>query len=82
MSKAVEGVTEKIEEYARKEFKSKGYVDASLRTIAMEAGTTTGSIYSHHKTHLLIYFIINHHALPYLFCHTRYRIPHLIQFRK
>ena len=40
MSKAVEGVTEKIEEYARKEFKSKGYVDASLRTIAMEAGTT------------------------------------------
>ena len=46
MSKAVEGVTEKIEEYARKEFKSKGYVDASLRTIAMEAGTTTGSIYS------------------------------------
>jgi len=37
VSKAVEGVTEKIEEYARKEFKSKGYVDASLRTIAMEA---------------------------------------------
>ena len=35
MSKAVEGVTEKIEEYARKEFKSKGYVDASLRTIAV-----------------------------------------------
>ena len=43
MSKAVEGVTEKIEECARKEFKSKGYVEASLRTIAMEAGTTTGS---------------------------------------
>lgn len=41
MSKAVEGVTEKIEECARKEFKSKGYVEASLRTIAMEAGTTT-----------------------------------------
>ena len=40
MSKAVEGVTEKIEECARKEFKSRGYVDASLRTIAMEAGTT------------------------------------------
>ncbi len=46
MSKAVEGVAEKIEECARKEFKSKGYVEASLRTIAMEAGTTTGSIYS------------------------------------
>ena len=39
MSKAVEGVTEKIEECAKKEFKSKGYVEASLRTIAMEAGT-------------------------------------------
>ena len=36
MSKAVEGVTEKIEECARKEFKSKGYVEASLRTIAMD----------------------------------------------
>lgn len=46
MSKAVEGVTEKIEECARKEFKSRGYVDASLRIIATEAGTTTGSIYS------------------------------------
>ena len=46
MSKAVEGVTEKIEECARKEFKSKGYVEASLRTIAMEAGTTTCLLYT------------------------------------
>ena len=37
MSKAVEGVTEKIEECAKKEFKSRSYVDASLRTIVMEA---------------------------------------------
>lgn len=46
MSKPVEGVSEKIETCAKKEFLSKGYVDASLRTIAAEAGTTTGSIYS------------------------------------
>ena len=46
MSKVVEGVTEKIEECARKEFLRNGYVDASLRTIAAEAGTTTGSIYA------------------------------------
>lgn len=46
MAKVVEGVTEKIEECARKEFLRNGYVDASLRTIATEAGTTTGSIYA------------------------------------
>ena len=46
MSKQVEGVSEKIETCAKKEFLEKGYVDASLRTIAAEAGTTTGSIYS------------------------------------
>lgn len=46
MSKQVEGVSEKIEACAAKEFMEKGYTDASLRTIAAEAGTTTGSIYS------------------------------------
>lgn len=46
MSKPIEGVSEKIETCAKKEFLDKGYVDASLRTIAAEAGTTTGSIYS------------------------------------
>lgn len=46
MSKLVEGVSEKIEACAKKEFMEKGYMDASLRTIAAEAGTTTGSIYS------------------------------------
>ena len=46
VSKLVEGVSEKIETCAKKEFLEKGYVDASLRTIAAEAGTTTGSIYS------------------------------------
>ena len=46
MSKPIEGVSEKIETCAKKEFLDKGYVDASLRTIAAEAGTTTGAIYS------------------------------------
>lgn len=46
MANQVEGVSERIEECARKEFLEKGYTDASLRVIASEAGTTTGSIYS------------------------------------
>lgn len=46
MSKLVEGVSEKIEACAKKEFLEKGYMDASLRNIAAAAGTTTGSIYS------------------------------------
>lgn len=44
--KQVEGVSEKIIACSKKEFLEKGYTDASLRTIAAEAGTTTGSIYS------------------------------------
>ena len=46
MSKLIEGVSERIEACAKKEFLEKGYVDASLRTIAAEADSTTGSIYS------------------------------------
>ena len=46
MFKQVEGVSEKIIACSKKEFLEKGYTDASLRTIAAEAGTTTGSIYS------------------------------------
>lgn len=46
MSKQVKGVAEKIEACAKREFLEKGYMDASLRTIAAEAGTTTGTIYS------------------------------------
>lgn len=42
MSKPLEGVSEKIETCAKKEFLEKGYVDASLRNIAAKAGTTTG----------------------------------------
>lgn len=46
MAKQIEGVSERIEACAKKEFMEKGYSDASLRRIAAEANTTTGSIYS------------------------------------
>lgn len=46
MNKVVDGVSEKIELCARKEFLEHGYVEASLRRIASESQTTTGSIYS------------------------------------
>ncbi len=46
MAKIDDEVSKKIELCAKKEFLEKGYVDASLRTIAAEAMTTTGSIYS------------------------------------
>lgn len=49
MTKPVEGVSEKIIACAKEEFLQKGYSDASLRTIAAKAGTTTGSIYSRFK---------------------------------
>ena len=46
MAKQIEGVYEEVLEYAKKEFLEKGYKDASLRTIAQEAGTSTSSIYT------------------------------------
>lgn len=46
MAKPIEGVSEKILACAKAEFLEKGYADASLRTIAAKADTTTGSIYS------------------------------------
>ena len=46
MTKPEEGVSEKILACAKAEFLEKGYADASLRTIAAKADTTTGSIYS------------------------------------
>lgn len=45
MAKQIAGVYERILECAKKEFLEKGYMDASLRTIASEAGTSTNSIY-------------------------------------
>lgn len=46
MTKPIKGVSEKILACAKEEFLEKGYSDASLRTIAAKADTTTGSIYS------------------------------------
>ena len=45
MAKKIEGVAERILAAAKKEFLDKGYVDASLRTIAAAADTSTNSIY-------------------------------------
>ena len=45
MAKQIEGVSENIIAAAKQEFLEKGYVDASLRTIASAAGTSTNSIY-------------------------------------
>lgn len=46
MAKQREGVYERILQCAGKEFLEKGYANASLRTIAQAAGTSTGSIYT------------------------------------
>lgn len=46
MANRIEGVTEKLEEIAKREFLEKGFAGASLRTIAENAGTTPRSIYT------------------------------------
>ncbi|SHI14804.1 transcriptional regulator, TetR family [Sporobacter termitidis DSM 10068] len=46
MAKQKEGVYEKVLECAKAEFLEMGFKDASLRTIAQNAGTSTGSIYT------------------------------------
>lgn len=45
MRKRVEGVQERVLECAAEEFLEKGYTDASLRSIAEKAETSTNSIY-------------------------------------
>jgi len=45
LTKPIEGVSERILSCAKEGFLEKGYADASLRTIAAKAETTTGSIY-------------------------------------
>ena len=64
MAKQIEGVYEKVYEYAKKEFLSEGFKDASLRKIAQEAGTSTGSIYTrfHNKEglfHAIVYPVVD-----------------------
>lgn len=46
MAKQIEGVYERVLDCAKEEFLKRGYTDASLRTIAVNAKTTTGSIYT------------------------------------
>ena len=46
MTKQIEGVSERILSCAKEEFLENGFSEASLRSIAAKAGTTTGSIYS------------------------------------
>lgn len=46
MTKPLEDTSQRILKCAKQEFLEKGFSDASLRTIAAKAGTTTGSIYS------------------------------------
>ena len=43
MAKQKPGVYDRVLECAKEEFLSKGFLDASLRTIAQEAGTSTRS---------------------------------------
>lgn len=46
MARQMEGVAERLIECAKAEFLEKGFKDASLRTIAENAETSTGSIYT------------------------------------
>ena len=46
MAKQIEGVYDRVLESAEKEFLDKGFNNASLRVIAKEAETSTGSIYT------------------------------------
>lgn len=46
MAKQMEGVTNRLLDCAKAEFLVKGYKDASLRVIAENANTSTGSIYT------------------------------------
>lgn len=46
MAKQIEGVYERVVQCAKQEFLLRGFKDASLRTIAKNAKTSTGSIYT------------------------------------
>ena len=46
VAKQIEGVYDAVLACAKEEFLDKGYQEASLRTIAQKAGTSTGSIYT------------------------------------
>lgn len=58
MAKKDENTLERILSCAKSEFIEKGYLNASLRTIAKKANTTTGSIYSSFKDKEGLYDVI------------------------
>ena len=49
MASRVEGFDEKILACAKEEFLEKGYTDASIRTIAQNAGVSTSTIYTRYS---------------------------------
>ena len=49
MASRIEGFDEKILACAKEEFLEKGYADASIRTIAQNAGVSTSTIYTRHS---------------------------------
>ena len=49
MAKQIEGVYEAVLDCAKKEFLEKGYTDASIRTIAQNAGVSTSTIYTRYS---------------------------------
>ena len=49
MAEASLDTKQKLLESAKKEFLEKGFMGASLRTIAANAGVTTGAMYLHFK---------------------------------
>ena len=52
MAKQKVGVYDKVLECAKEEFLSRGFLDASLRSIAQAADTSTGSIYTLSLIHI------------------------------
>lgn len=68
MAKQREGVYERILECARKEFLEKGYQESSLRVIAQEAKTSTGSIYTRFGDKKGLFEALVGDAVKGLFC--------------
>ena len=49
MASRIEGFDEAILSHAKKEFLEKGFAEASLRTIAQNAGVSTSTIYTRYS---------------------------------
>lgn len=74
MAKQIEGVYERVLECAKEEFLKNGYRDASLRIIAVNAETTTGSIYTRFKDKEGLFSALVEpvvQGMLQMFCHTQ-----------